>query len=374
MAHQIDQSTGTAAVFTAGELPWHGLGRNVAAAVDSKEAITLAGLDWQVGQWPVTAIGPKGQRAQPSQDQDPRNSFVANVRLDTGRILGVVGRRYRPFQNEEAFAFCDAIVGEGDEGQRARYETAGAIREGRRVWMLLRLPEELRAGPDDLLHPYLLVFNSHDGSSPLRALLTTVRVVCANTLSLALNHTEGTRAEGGVTIRHRGDLKYRVDAARQTLGLVRQRLTQFESEIEVMRGVPMTGKRLERYFDALLPPIDRALAGPRQRSNREKKLTQLQLNFEDDTNRLPGMRGTLWAALNAATAYADHQRPVRAADTSRSEIDITEEPAATADDNTVASSAQTRRADRRLESAWFGGGAALKASAYRSALAMAGLN
>src|SRR5271170_5617388 len=94
--------------------PWHGLGRNVSEAVTSKEAITLAGLDWQVDQWPVSAVAPDGWGTVATK------RFVANVRTDTKAVLGVVSRKYRPFQNHEAFSFCDALVGEG----LAKYETA----------------------------------------------------------------------------------------------------------------------------------------------------------------------------------------------------------------------------------------------------------
>src|SRR5262245_8223354 len=130
MAHEIDQSRGKSAVFTVGEMPWHGLGSNVSEAVSSDEAIRLAELDWEVIQWPVNAVAPDGWGAIAAK------GLVANVRVDTKAVLGVVSHRYRPFQNTEAFRFCDALVGEGS----ARYETAGALRGGKRVWMLLRLP------------------------------------------------------------------------------------------------------------------------------------------------------------------------------------------------------------------------------------------
>lgn len=333
MPHEIDTSRGTAAVFTAGEMPWHRLGTNITAAATSIEAIRLAGLDWQVEQWPVAAIGPNGWGTITAR------SFIANVRADTKAVLGVVGRRYQPFQNSDAFTFCDAVIGEG----RAKYETAGALRGGRRVWMLLKLPDELRAGRDDLIHPYLLCYNSFDGSSCLRAVLTAVRVVCANTLSLALNHARGD----GVTIRHRGDLQSRVNDARETLGLVHRRLKSFEHEVTQFRSVPMTNGRLARYLDSLLPVLATD-ASDRERSNRVQALEQLQANFTNERNALPGIRGTLWAALNAATEFADHQRRFRGTSSSV-------------------------RAENRLDSIWFGSSADFKAAAYRSALEVAGL-
>lgn len=328
MPHEIDQTTGHAAVFTVGTPPWHGLGTTVASAVSSQEAIGLAGLDWQVEQWPVTAVAPDGTTAMPT------NRFLANVRSDTRAVLDVVSAKYRPFQNHEAFAFADAIVGEC----LAKYETAGALRGGRRVWMLLRLPEELKVGAGDRLRPYLLLFNSHDASSPLRAVLTTVRVVCQNTLNLAM----GLAGNEGVTIRHRGELQSQVDQARVTLGLAHRRLKTFGEEVGAMKAVPMTGGRLERYFNSLLAPLgDRPTDG--ERKNRAAALERLNVNFTDATNTVGGMRGTLWAALNAATEYADHHRRVRGSN-----------PGA--------------RAENRLDSIWFGSGHDFKQAAYRSAL------
>lgn len=334
MAHEIDTTTGRAAVFTTGEVPWHGLGITVSEAVESTQAIRLAALDWRVEQWPVSAHAPDGWGTITAKEH------VANVRTDTRAVLGVVGKRYQPFQNAEAFAFADSIVGEG----HAKYETAGSLRGGRRVWMLLKLPQEIYGGPEDQILPYMLLFNSHDGSSCLRALLTTVRVVCANTLRLAMRGHD----REGVSLRHRGDLHGRVEEARRTLGLVQKRLNVFEREVGVLRSVPMTGGRLQRYFDSLLPPLA-ATASDRERKNRLAALDQLNGNFENPLNTLTGMRGTLWAALNAATEYADHQRRVRG--------------------NT-----DRQRRENRLDSIWFGSAADFKQSAWHGALEMAGLN
>ena len=334
MPHEIDQTAGRAAVFTVGTPPWHGLGTTVTSAVTSQEAIGLAGLDWLVEQWPVSAIAPNGTATQPT------GRFLANVRSDTRAVLGVVSSKYRPFQNHEAFAFADAIVGEG----QAKYETAGGLRDGRRVWMLLRLPDELKVGTGDSLRPYLLLFNSHDASSPLRAVLTTIRVVCQNTLNLAM----GVAGNEGVTIRHRGELAAQVSQARTTLGLAHRRLKTFGEEVIAMKAVPMTGGRLERYFESVLPVLgDRPTQ--RERANRAKAIERLNVNFSDSTNTVGGMRGTLWAALNAATEYADHQRRFRGA-------------------------SPATKAENRLDSIWFGSANDFKQSAYRTAIAMARSN
>ena len=334
MAHEIDTTTGKAAVFTTGTPPWHGLGQNVQQAVTSAQAIDLAGLNWHVDQWPVSAVAPDGWGTVVARN------FVANVRTDTKAVLGVVTEKYKPFQNAEAFTFADAIVGEG----LARYETAGALRGGKRVWMLLKLPHELQVGRQDVIQPYMLIYNTFDGSSCLRAVLTSVRVVCQNTLNLALSAGRGE----GMTIRHRGDLQGRVEEARRTLSLVDKRLKTFGHEVEVFHSISMGQGRLQRYFDSLLQPLS-AKATERERSNRLRSMDLLHSNFENELNNLPGMRGSLWAAFNAATEYADHQRRFR---------------------GTTPGS----RKENRLDSIWFGSSADFKAQAYSSALELAGLN
>ncbi|HVT87735.1 MAG TPA: DUF932 domain-containing protein [Tepidisphaeraceae bacterium] len=137
MAHEIDQTTGKAAVFVTGEPAWHRLGTVIEQATTSAQAIGLAGLDWNVAQWPVRAFGPDNLGAGADIPD-----VVANVRTDTKAVLGVVGRRYRVFQNREAFDFMDALVGD----KLAMYETAGSLHGGKRVWMMARIPKEYRAG------------------------------------------------------------------------------------------------------------------------------------------------------------------------------------------------------------------------------------
>jgi phage/plasmid-like protein (TIGR03299 family) len=140
MPHEID-TTGRAAVFTVGTPPWHRLGITVADAQTSEEAIRLAALDWSVEPWPFIARHNGTDREVPDR--------VANIRADTGAVLGVVSRDYQIFQNSDAFAFMDSIVGD----RLAMYETAGAIRGGRLVWMMARLPRTVWAADDDPIHP-----------------------------------------------------------------------------------------------------------------------------------------------------------------------------------------------------------------------------
>ena len=184
-------------MFSVRETPWHGLGRIMMDAPASREALELAGLDWQVESRNIYS----GTGAMIP-------GYRANVRSTDDAVLGVVSDRYRIVQNEEAFQFTDDLLGEG-----VTYETAGSLQGGKKVWMLARLPRKyLIAG--DQVEPYLVIFNSHDGSSGVKVAMTPIRVVCQNTLNLALN-----TAKRSWTARHTENVLLRVQDARETLQL-----------------------------------------------------------------------------------------------------------------------------------------------------------
>lgn len=329
MAHEIDQTTGRAAVLTTGLVPWHRLGITVENAVNSREAIELAGLNWQVQQWPVYATQ--------EQHAVQAHRHVANVRTDTNAVLGIVGKDYKVFQNREAFDFMDALVGD----KLAMYETAGALKDGRLVWMLARIPKQYRAGSEDLIQPYVLLVNSHDGSTSLKMIPTTVRVVCANTLNLTLQSHRDKRT--GIAIRHHQNLDERVREARERLGVVAARFDKFDEELHQMIQRELRPREVDTYFRDLMPPKPEETQ--RQKHQRHDTMRQFQANFENDTNTLPGMRHTAWAAYNAVSEWADHQRNFRGRD-------------------------ETVRAENRLNSVWFGASHDLKQKAYRNALAL----
>lgn len=291
MAHQIDQSTGKAAVFVTGEPAWHRLGTVVENAVNSVEAIKLAGLDWEVEQWPVRAFNPD----QPGVEASCPGR-VANVRTDTKATLGIVSTSYEVFQNREAFEFMDSLVAD----RLCMYETAGALFGGRQVWMMARIPSEYRVGGDDVVKPYILLSNSHDGSRALRVFPTAVRVVCNNTLTLAM---KGAGESSGLTIYHMGNLQDRIRQAREILGICAARFDQFDAEMHKLIERDLTDAETAEYFESVLPKSDSKLA----ETFRAKTLAAFNDNLTSETNTLDGMIGTAWAAYNAVSEYADHQ-------------------------------------------------------------------
>jgi phage/plasmid-like protein (TIGR03299 family) len=368
MSHEIDTSTGQAAVFVTREPAWHRLGTVVQEAQTSDEAIRLACQDWQVESTPLWYVPPAQAQAVMVR------GWVANVRNDTGAVLGVVTDAYKPFQNRQAFDFFDALVGE----KLAIYETAGCLFGGRKVWIMARLPKTLRAGKDDEVLPYTLLSNSHDGTECVRMFPTTVRVVCANTLRLANSERRGSAVQG-FSVRHRANIAQRVEEAREKLGIILGRMDKHQEEITALVGKKLDVQESLDYFKQFFPVEVRpksvlpnigtdgaALLGQildghqqeqdvvaellqghyaeteRQAQRNIEILFQVLQNYENQGNSPADVRHSAWTAYNAVSEYADHQLRYRG------------DP-------------QTR-ADRQLDSIWWGRADELKQQAYRGAL------
>lgn len=197
-------------MFYVREKPGHGLGTMVAEAPDSTAALRLVGLDWNVIQKDIMTVG----------GSTTIQGFKANVRNINGSILGIVTDRYRVVQNTETFSFTDTLLGEG-----VCYETAGSLQNGRRTWMLARLLHQYIIG-DEEVTPYLVVMNAHDGSGEIKAAMTSGRVVCQNTLNLALS-----TAKRSWSCNHTGDISGKLDEARDTLLYAGQYMAEFISAL-----------------------------------------------------------------------------------------------------------------------------------------------
>ena len=207
--------------------PWHGLGVRVEEVLGSKEALNQAGLDWKVEQTDVYAAS--GERIL---------GYKANIRDIDRSVLGIVGDRYKIVQNEEAFAFTDGLLGEG-----VKYETAGSLAGGKIVWMLAKLPEKYIIS-GDAIEPYLVFCNSHDGSGAIRVAMTPVRVVCQNTLNLALKG-----ASRVWSARHTENVMSRMDEARETLQLANAYMSQLGRSINELQAKKLTDKKVLAMID-----------------------------------------------------------------------------------------------------------------------------
>lgn len=273
-------------MFYTRQKPWHGLGVCVDKAPASKEALELAGLDWKVIQKEVY-----------TKDGIYVPGYKANVRDRDDSVLGVVTNRYKVVQNEEAFAFTDALLGEG-----VRYETAGSLQGGKRTWMLAKLPSEYII-TGDRISPYLVFSNSHDGTAAIRVAMTPIRVVCQNTLNLALN----TAKRSWSTI-HTGNMKDKLAEARQTLFYAENYMDALGAEIEQLQKKKLSEKKVLEYMDEFFPVSEEMSSIQKKNLNRMKEDMKLRYFEAPDLKDLPH---NAYRFVNAVSDFATHARPIR---------------------------------------------------------------
>lgn len=280
----------TAEMFYTGARPWHGLGTKLDTYATSAQALEAAGLNWTVSKRPI--FYPKGDTLAPML-KAPEHFMV--VRDDNEEPLGAVGENYTPLQNMEAFSFMDAIIGE----KAAVYETAGSLWGGRRVWALAKLDGVMRVKGEDVLDRYLLLSNGHDGWQAVRVALTSVRVVCNNTLTSAL---AGAKMEGtSVKLRHSRGIGAKVERVRVSLGMVNKAWAQIEEQAQRLAEVKVTGATLESFLKGM--GFD-----PKDAKTQDKALDLVKAFETGPGSELESAKGTLWGAVNAVTYYVDHAR------------------------------------------------------------------
>ena len=273
-------------MFYTREKPWHGLGVQVQEAPTSEKALWLAGLDWKVLQKDIYTEG----RIKVA-------GYKANVRDSDGQVLGVVTDRYKVIQNEEAFAFTDALLGKG-----VRYETAGSLQKGKKVWMLARLPKEYIIS-GERISPYLVFSNTHDGSGAVRVAVTPIRVVCNNTLNLALD-----TARRSWSMIHTGNISGKIQEAADTLFRAEEYMDKLGKEIEDLRGVEITDQQVKEYIEILLPMEKEPT--PAQARNMIRLRTDMKQRYYDAPD-LQKVGNNAYRFINAVSDFATHSSPLR---------------------------------------------------------------
>ena len=293
-------SAAVESMFWAGRaVPWHGLGKQVIEAPNSREAIRHAGLDWNVTKQPVFT----------SYGLDPiviPNTY-ANVRDTDGAILGVVGGYYQILQNVDAFDFVDSMI-TGD----VRYETAGSLHGGKKVWLLAKLPEVKILG--DEVVPYLIFTNSHNGKSAVRAALTPVRVVCQNTLNIALRG-----AKRSFSVCHKGDVMSKMEASKKILGLSEQYMGSLQASAEVLGKIILSDREVAELCEGLFAPKGVDDMTDRQYETSRDRVKALKFRYEAAPD-LAGIRGTGWGFINAVADYVNHEAPTRRTNTYKDKL------------------------------------------------------
>jgi phage/plasmid-like protein (TIGR03299 family) len=314
MAHMIE----TMAYF--GELPWHRLGTALDEAdlYDWAAASKKAGLDWEVELVPLLTA-----------DTQAQVDHRAVRRKTDGRTLGVVGPRYAPLQNKDAFGWFQPFL----DAREAALHTAGALRQGSRVWVLAKLNRDpLVIAQGDTVEKFLLLSHGHDGSLAVRCGFTPVRVVCANTLAMA----HGNNASKLIRVKHTKDVLENLANVREVMNLANQEFEATAEQYRLLARRSINQADLRRYVKKVFKVED-----DQQASSRLKNLMEEIVGLADAGrgNNLPSIRGTYWSAYNGVSEWLTYSR-------GRSE-------------------------DARLNSLWFGDSALTNRHALEVALDMA---
>jgi len=258
-------------------------------APNAAEAIKAAGLDWEVLQRPLYLN---------TDDEyfDEVPGYRANIRSSDNSLLAVVGKNYKPIQNAEWFGFMDVLLGEG-----VKFETAGSLFGGKQVWMLARMPEHVTIAGDEI-RQYLLATNGHDGLRSGKMMAVDTRVVCWNTLSLALKEAKRTWS-----IRHSQQLSGREDEVREHLLLASEYFKGYKKEAEKLLKMKFAEKKYTELVDFLLPLPEEATQRVLNNIESRRSLLWQEIKSED----LENIRKTGWGAVQAVAALVAHEPPGR---------------------------------------------------------------
>ena len=287
MSHNVES------MFSVREKPWHyemtkDRTKLIQEAPTSKDAIKFAGLDWTVDGKPIyDGFG------------NEIKGFKANTRSSDNSVLGVVTDRYKVVQNEEAFDFTDSLLGEG-----LVYETAGSLRNGKTIWLLGKMPERYIVG--DKFEPYICFTNSHDGKGAINIALTPIRVVCNNTLNLALSSASRTWST-----KHMGDMNSKLREARHTLQLANEYYNGLAEKADMLANEKFMPDDIANVLNEMFP-VDESMTERKRRNIEEVKDGIVACTFAPD---LKQFMNTKWGFLNAVSDYVAHAEPSRMTDT-----------------------------------------------------------
>jgi phage/plasmid-like protein (TIGR03299 family) len=322
MAHELMKKD---TMFSVKETPWHKLGVVLPEAPTVEQAIIAANLDWEVRTKPLFTA------------ENEVVPALATYRTDDNSILGVVGPTYKVLQNIEAFNFFQPFL----DSKEASFETAGSLRNGRRVWVLAKINREdsvIVPQSDDRVSKYILLSNSHDGTLAVRVGFTPIRVVCNNTLQMAINGG----ASQLIRLRHSGNIVETLNNVREVMNAADAKFEATADQYRLLATKDISKSDLEKYVKivfATKKQTEEALSTEELTSGKRVMEDITRLFESGRGNDMTGVKGTLWAAYNAVTEYIQYERG-----------------------NDTAN---------RLDNLWFGTGASLNKKALDTALIMA---
>lgn len=314
MSHNINYNskTGQHAFMSVKEKAWHGLGTIVEDYPTSSEALRFAGLDYHVEKRLLLTVDAENNHiaTDPNADEyfdEVRANilvpdFCATIRTDTEEVLGVVGKDYEVVQNVQAFDFFDSIVG-GSDG--IKYETAGALGKGERIFITAKLPDFIRVGRNDCIEKYLFLTTSHDGFGSITAAFTPVRIVCNNTLNAALRNNTNC-----IRLKHTANVQDRLKVAHQLLGLSNRLADEMEAIFNHWAKVRITDTEVKRLIQMAMTPNKETTEALRM--GKLDEISSIYKNTVENiyeyamaspTQQQETTKGTLFGAYNAITGF-----------------------------------------------------------------------
>lgn len=319
MAHAIENVNGKDCMFYVGETPWHGLGQQLDENPSISEAITAAGLDWEVGTKDLfTAEG-------------DRVNAKATYRKSDNRVLGVVGPRYTPLQNQAAFDWFQPFLDAGE----CQLHTAGALHEGQKVWVLSKLNRDNCEIVDgDTVQKFILLSNSHDGTTAIRVGYSPIRTVCANTLALAHSKSSGSKL---IRIRHTRSSQTNLEQVRDIMDNINAEFEATAEQYRFLASKQFNQADVRRYVKIMLGIENTVDADIKTRT--KNIMDEILTLIEGPKQSATGVRGTYWAAFNGYNEYLNYHKG--------------------------------RTADNRIDSLWFGQNANDNIKALETALQFA---
>ncbi len=303
--------------------PWHGLGNRLPANQPIEVWQQQAGMDWQIKETPVLFNVSDEGGLHVKVNPDAKLLY----RSDTHIPLSVVSKRYKVVQPHDVLAFYRDLTQAGG----FELETAGVLKEGRKLWALARTGQETILRGGDRIGAYLLLATSCDGTLCTTAQFTSVRVVCNNTLQLAIG-----KSSGAVKVPH--STTFDPQLVKQELGLGLSAWERFVTDIKQLAARPIHKFEAMNFLVDVLGDPELPLAEqPNQKALQNVYALYSGQGMGAD---LSSANGTAWGLVNAVTQFVDHER-------------------------------RARSQDHRLDSAWFGQGAAIKGKAYQEAMKLA---
>ena len=303
MAHNLEMENGEVAFALRGAPAWHNLANRIFTKdeeVTTQTMLEEAKLNnWNVRLSPITEHVPESWN-----DVSNASLVIRDNPFNGGTdVLATVGKRYKPVQNEELFSFADAIH---DTDPNCRWESAGSLKKGKVVFGTVDIPRSMILDPkgaNDETKLYLIVWTTHDGSVAVQAAVTPVRVVCQNTLNLAMR-----QAKQSFKIRHTQTVEGRIAVARETLGLTLGYFDEFEKEAKAMFEQSITDAEFSKLIQTIYPKPDKDAKGAIKKwENKVVLLDDLYHNSPTNAN----IKGTKWGAFNALTERLDYFRTGR---------------------------------------------------------------